>query len=93
MPSIGSTTHWRGLDPVSGNSSPMTASRGRVRFELRADQLLGVAVGVADQREVGLGVDPQVLGAEPRERDALDGIREDVGEAQVVVVAGHGRPT
>ena len=62
-------------------------------LELGADQLLGVAVGVADQGEVGLGVDPQVLGAEPRGRDALDGIREHVGEAQVVVVAGHGRPT
>ena len=58
-------------------------------LELGADQLLGVAVGVADQGQVGLGVDPQVLGAKPRDGDALDGIREHVGEAQVVVVAGH----
>ena len=32
VPSMGSTIHWRGLDPVVGNSSPMTASRGRVRL-------------------------------------------------------------
>ena len=90
VPSIGSTTHCRGLEPVGANSSPMTASRGRVRLSWARIELLGVAVGVADQGEVGLGVDLQVLGTEAGDRDPLDGIREHVGEAQVVVVAGHG---
>ena len=67
----------------------MTASRGRVRLSWARMRLLGVPVGVADQGEVGLGLDPEVLGPEPRRRDPLDGIREHVGEAQVVVVAGH----
>ena len=68
VPSIGSTTHWRGLDPVVGE---LLADDGVARpgaLELGADQLLGVAVGVADEGEVGLGVDPQVVGPEPRER-------------------------
>ena len=68
VPSIGSTTHCRGLDPVWRE---LLADDGVARpgaLELGADQLLGVAVGVADQGQVGLGLDPQVLGAEPRDR-------------------------
>ena len=89
VPSMGSMTHCRGRDPVGSNSSPLDGVARPGALELAADELLGGAVGVADEGEVGLGLDPQVLGAEPGDRDPLDGIREDVGEAQVVVVAGH----
>ena len=58
-------------------------------LELRPDQLLGVAVGVADQSEVRLGLDVQVLGAKARHRHSFDGVREDVGEAKVVVIGRH----
>ena len=92
VPSMGSTTQRRAR---SGRREllALTASRGRVRLSWEADELLGGPVGVADQREVRLGLDPEVLGAEAGRRDALDGVREDVGEAQVVVVAGHAAPT
>ena len=90
VPSIGSTTHWRGLEPVGRE---LLADDGVARsgaLELDADELLGLPVGVADEGEVGLGLDPQVLGAEACRGDPLDGVGEHVGEAQVVVIAGHG---
>ncbi len=58
-------------------------------LELRADELLGRAVGVGDRREVRLALDDEVVGPEARDRHPLDGVREDVGQTQVVVVGGH----
>ena len=57
-------------------------------LELDPDQLLGRLVGVADQREVGLGLHDEVVRPEPGHRDPLDGVRQDMGKAQVVVI-GH----
>ena len=88
VPSIGSITQRRGPWPVVSNSSPSTASRGRVRLSWERTSSSADAVGVADQGEVGLGLHDEVLGAEPGHRDPLDGVRQDMGEAQVVVV-GH----
>jgi len=43
-------------------------------FELVAYHLLGLAVGVADQCEIGFGLDEEVLGSEARHRDPLRSI-------------------
>ena len=59
-------------------------------LELGADHLLRAPVGIADRGQVGLGVDDQVIGEEALHREPVHGVGEDVGQAQVVVVPGHG---
>ena len=48
-------------------------------------------VGIGHRREVGLGVDPQVERPEPPGRDVVGVVREDMREAQVIVIACHPR--
>ncbi len=48
-----------------------------------------VRVGVADRGQVRLGVDDQVLGEEALHRHAVDGVGQDMGQAQVVVILRH----
>lgn len=58
--------------------------------QLVADEFLRRAVGIAHRGEVRLGLDRQVLGAEPGHGHPLDGIGKDVGQAEIVVVThGH----
>ena len=89
VPSIGSTTHCREPWPVGSNSSPTTASRGRVRRSWLRIELLGGPVGVADRGQVGLGLDPQVGREEARHRQRVDHVGDDVRQAKVVVVGRH----
>ena len=90
VPSIGSMHPApRARDPVAPNSSPVTASRGRARDSVDADRLLGGRVGVADRRQVRLGLDPQVQRLEAVHRDGVGGVGEHVGQSEVVVVRRH----
>jgi len=82
-------TQRRGPRPVVSNSSPSTASRGRVRLSWWQYHFLGLAVGVTDQCEIGFGFDEQVLGSESRHGDPLRSIGKHVRKAQVIVVGRH----
>ena len=88
VPSMGSITQRRGPWPVVSNSSPSTASRGRVRLSWHPDELLGGLVGVADEREVRLRLDGEVLGAKPGHGDPLDRVGQHMRQAEVIVI-GH----
>jgi len=57
--------------------------------QLGAHEVLGVAVGVGDGRQVGLGVHPQVGRLEPGRRQRVDHVGDDMGQPQVVVVDHH----
>ena len=57
--------------------------------QLGADELLGVAVGVRDGRQVGLGLDPEVGGGEARRRQVIHLVGDHVRQAEIVVVTGH----
>jgi hypothetical protein len=48
-----------------------------------AQQLLSVAVGVGDRREIGLGVDTQVGGAETAHGDLISGVGQRQCKSQV----------
>ena len=85
VPSIGSITHRRGPCPES-NSSPWTASRGRVRAS-GADQFLGLAVSVADPS--GRPWCRRAVRRPKRHRHPFHRVGEDVGEAKVVVIHRH----
>ena len=69
------------------NSSPSTASPGRACGEPVADQLLGRVVGLGDGREVGLGLDLQVVRAKPTERDLVGEGNKLEGEGEIGVDA------
>ncbi len=86
--------------PAVPNSSPSNASPGRARASPVADQLLGRVIGFRDRREVGLGIDLQVMGAKPAHRDLvgmsskLEGEGEiGVDPATLVRSSGGTRPT
>jgi len=57
--------------------------------ELVAYHLLGPSVGVADQGEIGFGLDHKVLGSEACHGDPLHSIGKHVREAQVIVIGRH----
>ena len=89
VPSMGSMIQRRG--PWPGGLELLTLD-GVARpgaLQLQSDQLLGGAVGVGDGGEVRLALDDEVGGTEARHRHPLDGIRQDVGQTEVVVVGGH----
>jgi hypothetical protein len=67
------------LDSIPGTGAP----------ELVAHHLLGRAVGVADQREIGFGLDHEVLGPKARNGNPFHGIGKHVREAQVIVIGRH----
>jgi len=58
-------------------------------FELVANDLLGRLVGVADQGQIGFGLDHEIVGTEARHRDPFHGIGKHVREAQVIVIGRH----
>ena len=62
--------------PVSGNSSPTTASSGRAPASARPDRLLDEPIGLAHRRHVGLRLDHQIGGPEARERDRIGRVGE-----------------
>ena len=65
------------------NSSPEHRVARAVAREPVADHLLDRAVGLGDRREVGLGLDHQVAGSEPRHRERVGGVGERVREREV----------
>ena len=76
---------------VAGGVELLTLDRvqGTGAFELVANDFLRCLVGVTDQREIGLGLDHEILGPEAGHRDPLHGIGKHVREAQVIVIGRH----
>ena len=66
-------------DPVVGSGRP----------EVRAQQLLGRTVGIADRGEVRLGLDDEVERLEPVEGQQVSGVGHGKPESQVVGVRRH----
>ena len=95
VPSIGSITHCRLPGPAAAslapNSSPSTPSRGRVRASV-ARSAFSTAVSASDTGvRSGLLAHVQVLRAEAGHRDGVRGVREQMGEGEIVGVTGHSR--
>jgi signal transduction histidine kinase len=64
------------------------ALAGAAFGDLAAERLLDGAVSVRDRRQVGLRVDPEVGGAEPRQRDRVGEVGELVREGKIRVDGG-----
>ena len=86
VPSIGSTIQRRPLSGASEApySSPTMASSGRICGQPVAQGPLDRRVGLAHRRQVGLGLDHQVGGAEALERDRVGHVGQLERQRQVL---------
>ena len=93
VPSIGSTIQRRVPDPSVGVGLAVLLAEHRVLGtpgrQVLAHRLLDGAVGLRDRGQVGLGLDHEILGAEPGHRDRIGDAGQLQREVEVVGGAGH----
>ena len=90
VPSIGSMTQRRGPCPVSGEFLTVDGIAQPGPAGVARGSPLRGAVRRPPPGQIRLCLDMEVLGPEAGHGDALDGVREDMRQPEIVVITGHG---